>query len=286
MGKSKFLTNKNQPQAESLEERVDILFEELALAVKWHRPSILLAIYGSEFVCADAQSKLENKLSELGQGVSRLKVSTERSDIPMYLSKYPEREKTVFFVKDLKLGAKQGGYHAYRALNIRRELLVDYCIRVVFWITEKEAADLPVRAPDFWAFRHRVIEFLDELAPEHIAAFSRSPVMEDESNEMIVAFKKAIKLDPENVDLWSSLGDIYIRLNKTANALRTFRKVSRLDPKNADVWIKLGDIYQSVGRIGDAEKAYKTAVNLEPDNRNAQASLAACKLKFNFLYRT
>jgi tetratricopeptide (TPR) repeat protein len=279
MGKSKLSSNKNQQQIESLEERVDILFEELMLAVKWHRPSILLAIYESEFVCAEAQAMLESKLSKLGQGVSRLKVNTERSDVPMFLSKYPEREKTIFFIRGLRLSAKQGGYHAYRALNIRRELLVDHQIRVVFWITEKEAADLPVHAPDFWAFRHRAIEFLDEPAPEHIASFSKSPTLEDESDEMITAFKKAIKLDPENINLWSSLGDIYIRLNRTGDALRMFRKATQLDPKNADVMVRLGDIYQSVDRIGEAEKAYKTAVNLEPDNRNAQASLAACKQK-------
>jgi tetratricopeptide (TPR) repeat protein len=271
--------HKNQQHSESLEERVGMLFEELALAVKWHRPSILLAIYTSEFVCAEAQLILEKELAKLGQSVSRLTVSPERSDIPMFLSKHPERYKTIFFVAGLMLETKQGGYHAYRALNIRRELLVDHRIRVVFWITEKEAADLPVHAPDFWAFRHRVIEFLDLPEPERMVALAKSLTLDGDSDQMVQAFKKALKLDPGNVNLLSSLGDIYIKLNKANEAIQMFRKATRLDPKNANLWVRLGDIYRSVDRITDARKAYKTAIDLEPNNRTAQSSLASCNRK-------
>ncbi len=270
-------TRPNQPAPEPLEDRVDMLFEELALAVKWDRPSILLAIYSSELLCVEAQLILEKKLGALGQNVSRLTVDAERSDIPIFLSKYPGREKIVFFIKRLKLSGKQAGQHAYRALNIRRELLVDHRIRAVFWVTEKEAADLPVHAPDFWAFRHRVIEFLDAPAPERIAALAESLPLEQNGDEMLTAFKKAVRLDPKNVNLWSSLGDIYSRLKRSDDALQVFRKATRLDPKNANLWVRLGDIYRRVERIDDARKAYRTALRLEPNNRTAQASLAACK---------
>jgi tetratricopeptide (TPR) repeat protein len=271
--------NKNQNPPESLEERVGMLFEELALAVKWHRPSILLAVYASELVCTEAQLMLEKKLAELGQSVSRLTVNAERSDIPMFLSKYPERYKTIFFITGLKLETKQGGYHAYRALNIRRELLVDYRIRVVFWVTEQEAADLPVHAPDFWAFRHRVIEFLDIPEPERMAALAKALPLDGNSDKMVKAFKTALKLDPGNVNLLSSLGDIYIKLNKADDAIQMFRKATRLDPKNANLWVRLGDIYRSIDRINDARKAYKAAIDLEPNNRNAQSALASCNHK-------
>jgi tetratricopeptide (TPR) repeat protein len=275
MSTSNSSPNKDQ-QSESLEERVSMLFEELALAVKWQRPSILLAIYASEFVCSEAQLMLEKKLTELGQNISRLTVTAKRPDIPMFLSKYPERYKTIFFVKGLQPETEQGGYPAYRALNIRRELLVDYRIRVVFWITEKEAADLPVHAPDFWAFRHRVIEFLDVPEPERMAALARSLTLDGNSDEMVKAFKKALKLDPRNVNLLSSLGDIYIKLNKANEAIQMFRKAIKLDTKNANLWVRLGDIYRSVDRIDDARKAYTAAIALEPNNRNAQSSLASC----------
>src|SRR5438045_4367871 len=90
-------SNNNLQQPESLEERVGILLDELALAVQWNRPSILLAVYRSEFVCAQAQVMLEKKLIGIKQGVSRLTVNVEHTDVPMFLSKYSGRDKTVFF---------------------------------------------------------------------------------------------------------------------------------------------------------------------------------------------
>ena len=46
-------------QNESLEEREEILFDELDLAIKWDRPSILIAVYESEFTREDAVRFLE-----------------------------------------------------------------------------------------------------------------------------------------------------------------------------------------------------------------------------------
>ena len=55
-------------QTTSIEERVDLLFEELAFAVRWQRPSILLVFYDSESVgrwlnlpCKNAWQKLGNR---------------------------------------------------------------------------------------------------------------------------------------------------------------------------------------------------------------------------------
>ena len=55
---------------EPFEDRIDILFRELELATKWQRPSVLLAIYSSEYVRADADIALENRLHDLGQSAT------------------------------------------------------------------------------------------------------------------------------------------------------------------------------------------------------------------------
>jgi len=271
------MTPPAQQVSEPFEERIGMLYDELSLAVRWDRPSILLAVYASDLVCAEAQLTLAQRLAVLGQSVLRLAVDAESSDIPMYLSKYPGREKTIFFIKRLKRVGKQPGPQAYRALNIRRELLVDHHIRVVFWITEKEAADLPVLAPDFWAFRHRVIEFLDPPAPERLAALAASARLEQGADELLEAFKKALKLDPQNVALWSSLGDVCARLGRNDEAVRAFRKATRLEDRNAGLWVRLGDLYAGLGRTHHAGKAYQAALRIEPGNRQALAGLEALK---------
>jgi len=153
-----------QPQkqlSESLEEREDILFDELDLAIKWDRPSILIAVYESEFARKEIEIKLESRLSSLGQEVLHFHIDEKLFDVPMILVQNPNHERTVYFITGLKWGGGKGGNNAYRALNMRREFFVDNQMRVVLWLTKSEAAHLPRQAPDFWAFRHRVIELMD-----------------------------------------------------------------------------------------------------------------------------
>ena len=142
-------------------EQVKILSDELESAIRWQRPSILLAVYESKHICTNARTALKNSLADIGQSVYNFRVNEKRFDVPLALSQHPDRENTVFFITGLRSGGGKGGHNAYRALNLRREYLVDYQIRAVFWLTISESIDLPRCAPDFWAFRHRVIEFID-----------------------------------------------------------------------------------------------------------------------------
>ena len=84
-------------------------------------------------------------------------------DIPLLLSQRPERDRSVFSVTGLARGGGKAGANAYRALNIRREYFVDYAIRVVIWLARDEAMALSRHAPDFWAFRRRVVDAIEAL---------------------------------------------------------------------------------------------------------------------------
>jgi hypothetical protein len=160
------LTSRATPKtSDEFDEQVDILFEELSLAIRWHRPSILLAVYESKALPGNVKSLLARRLEVLGHGVSDYRVNKTGYDIPLALSEHPGRNKLVFFVSGLRSGGGTGGNNAYRALNMRREFFVDFSIRAVFWLTRTEASALPRRAPDFWAFRHRVVEFANGPAP-------------------------------------------------------------------------------------------------------------------------
>ena len=46
----------------SFQERIDILFREIELAVRWDRPSILFAIYKSDIIRDEVNSILQEKL--------------------------------------------------------------------------------------------------------------------------------------------------------------------------------------------------------------------------------
>lgn len=66
---------------------------------------------------------------------------------------------TIFFVTGLGNANSLSSGQVFQALNNNRELLVESRVRIVFWLNGVELAELPRHAPDFWAFRHRVVEF-------------------------------------------------------------------------------------------------------------------------------
>jgi tetratricopeptide (TPR) repeat protein len=160
--------------SEPFEDRIDILFRELELAAKWQCSSLLLAVYSSEYVHNDAALALENRLLGLGQKAHHIVVKGEEdADIPMLISGLPDLKDGVIFVDGLRWGCGQSDFNIYHSLNKHREFFIENNIRVVFWLTESEAVNLAHYAPDYWTFRHRVIEFADsprlEQIPAHIA---------------------------------------------------------------------------------------------------------------------
>jgi tetratricopeptide (TPR) repeat protein len=149
--------------SKAFKEGIGILAEEIELALKWNRPSILLAVHNSKTGRIDAQRSLEREIIKREKQVARINIESAKPDVIRTMSETPNSMDIVFFVSGIENADQESDGKVYRALNIRRELLVEKHICVVFWLSESEAANLPRLAPDFWAFRHRVVEF----APKH-----------------------------------------------------------------------------------------------------------------------
>jgi tetratricopeptide (TPR) repeat protein len=162
------MSNPVPPSRLSFEENINTLLEELVLADKWQRPSLLLAVHKSKFGQDRAESALEGKLKKLGHNVIYITVDKERSDVPHLMVATPAASGSVFFVSNLDWGGGLDRKDAYRALNIYRELFVDNHLKAVFWLTINEASTLARFSPDFWAFRHRVIEFTGQRIPRQV----------------------------------------------------------------------------------------------------------------------
>jgi len=143
----------------SFRENVDSLLDELKLAIQWDRPSILVAVHPSRLGQEKAEKELERQLENLGQGVIRIQANKE-ADFIQPLVQAGERSKTsVFFLSNLERAEGAKNRDAYKTLNLHREAFVENKARVVLWLTPSEATHLANYAPDFWAFRHRVLEF-------------------------------------------------------------------------------------------------------------------------------
>ncbi len=135
------------------------LLSELQLATKWDRPSILIAIYKSEFIRTRGEIALAEELSKIGQVVKKIKIQPHEPDFTKSIINSSQINNTVFSITGIGLGEGNDAGDSYQALNLKREFLVEHRIRAIFWLKENEANRLPRLAPDFWAFRHRVIDF-------------------------------------------------------------------------------------------------------------------------------
>lgn len=142
-------------------EGVAVLLDEIRLALEWNRPSILLAVQKNNLPFGKAEILLEESLRAMNQYVIRVDLCKQISDFPRLLFRTPESRQPVFFFSRLDCEAGRGR-DVYRALNLHRETLIEQHTCGIFWLTSEEAASLVRFAPDFWAFRHRVVEFAPE----------------------------------------------------------------------------------------------------------------------------
>ena len=280
--------------SDSFEECIDILFEELSFASQRQRPSILLVFYESESTREMAERALEKRLAEDGQSLVPFLVDESHFDIPMLLSKRLEGNRSVFSVTGLSHGGGKDNANAYRALNIRREYLVDYAIRVVFWLNRDEAMTLSRHSPDFWAFRHRVVEFNDPAEPEHpgsaasqwvepVQVFPGQP--EDSDGEIVWLEARRANL-PEQALTHTAQLELLFRLARLYHAKKAYdRSIQRLLQGKqiarqanditwlAKFWGMLGLVYLDLDQPLRAVRACRKATRLNPRDAHLWSNL-------------
>lgn len=274
--------------AEPFEDRIDILFREMELAVKWQRPSVLLVVYSSEYVHADAEAALEDRLFDLRQTVHRLKIKgQDHADLSLLISEMGDPGNIIFFVDGLRWGKGKDGLNIYRALNIQREFFIENRIRIVFWLTEKEAVDLAHYAPDYWAIRHRVIEFVESPRPEQLSShaleapcqgvgeFTASLEDLDEKITLRTALLTDLPSGDESTapraNLLLTLGVLYWRKGDFEKATEFLGAALELVSKLQDDWFEalclnaMALVDTDLERIDEAICAYQRAAALAPE---------------------
>jgi len=272
---------------ESFKDRVAILFDELRLSIQFHRSSVLIAVYGSELIREKAEKFLREGLITLGQNVCEMEIDGELFDLPALFEQHLVREDLVFFLSGLQWGGGVDGQNAYRSLNLRRDYFVDHQLRVVFWLTESEAANLPRLAPDFWSFRHRVVEFLEAPVRKRRRAYQgdlswpnwESHNFTDDIDGEIRLRKQLLANLPSAPEANANRADLYLALAALSwakgesmvslaylnrgkgNALKT-EEPSLI----ARLWMGMGFVSHAGERLDDAIEAYKFALEQQPKN--------------------
>lgn len=221
----------------SFKSNIENLFDELQLAFEWGRPSLLLVIHKSRAAEHKARQALTQKLQSDRRKVVEIELGEERPDVLPVILHSGNLSDTVFFVSGLDQSGGTDGKDGYRALNLGRELLVENRVKLVLWLTLNEASSLPRLAPDFWAFRHRVIEFaspalhlsgkmLSRLLMWHDGELLDPP---DDLQEKILNYERVVGELPDNLDSLAMrieslylLGHAYWAAGRSDDALRAF----------------------------------------------------------------
>ena len=276
---------------EPLNDRLEFLFIEIELAVKWQRPSILLAIYPAEDIHAEAEAALENKIIGFGQSVVHIRGDRDRNpDLSLLVSRVPEADKSVFFVDGLGHGGERERLNIYRTLNVSREYFVEKQIRIVFWLTEAEAVSLAHFAPDFWASRHRVVDFIELEKPEPSVVRTLESAWQGQGeykhmNDNLVDNHAKISLRettqaglPEwdgsttaGVNLLLTLGIMHWRKGDHDKADESLRSALEIAIKTQEKRLEavcfnaIALVKTDLGKFDEAVEAYEQAIELAPE---------------------
>jgi tetratricopeptide (TPR) repeat protein len=63
-----------------------------------------------------------------------------------------------------------------------------------------------------------------------------------------------------------ALGESYTEAGKTAEAIAEYQTALKMQPQNSDLFEALGNAYQKVSKFGEAEQAYEQELRLSPHN--------------------
>ncbi len=234
------------------EQQLARLWRELSRAIRLQSPLIVLVTYQSEFVRADAEAELEERLRGVGQLVERVFINAQNPDLPDQLRQRENSDHTVYFISGLRFGGGEDGRSAYRALNIRREYFIKYGLRVVFWLVEEEAHNLPRYAPDFWAFRHRAVEFMEEPTSDQIAHYSAALPQRQWAND------------------WTLLQDNAAKIAYRRRLLQELPDTPESSTTRAEILYALGTLYRASRQFEAGVKALQQALSLAQQIDDAQ----------------
>ncbi len=237
-------------------DRVSLVLDELLLGIQWDRPSLIVVVYRSEHVKYIVQNLLAKSLGESGQAVLRYSVDKTHYDIPFELLNHPKHNQAIYYVSGLRWGGGQGYSKAYRALNMHREYFIEGNIRAIFWLTKNEVKQLTRWSPDFWAFRHKVIEFFD------LPSIKKNKLLEPFTG----SYHNLYTNSDHDFHVLINTAKVYYALGCIDEAVQNFRRALRKYPDQKAISLQVAEIYLYMGWLPAAMRMIKKAKKGKADS--------------------
>jgi tetratricopeptide (TPR) repeat protein len=91
--------------------------------------------------------------------------------------------------------------------------------------------------------------------------------------------KKAVEINPQNVDAWYNLGNEYIKNAQIDAGVKALENITEITPNNLKYWRILGHLHMKNAKPEEADKAFTKALGLKPDDDDNWRNLGAALLR-------
>jgi len=94
------------------------------------------------------------------------------------------------------------------------------------------------------------------------------------ASEYEIILKSLASDEPDNIEIYGYLGQLYYSQGKYQEAIEQFEKILSLEPKNANVMYLLGSLYLEVDKRTEALNLFLKAVDIDPEHDGCLNTLA------------
>lgn len=88
-------------------------------------------------------------------------------------------------------------------------------------------------------------------------------------------FNEILKLNPDTINVYNSLGILYRRQNRVEDAIKLYEKAIKIDPNDENVQFNLGRAYLELKNTGMAKKCFLKALKINPQFETARGMIMA-----------
>jgi cytochrome c-type biogenesis protein CcmH/NrfG len=100
-----------------------------------------------------------------------------------------------------------------------------------------------------------------------------SEAMMEQITQQIASLKLKVEENPQDLDALIALGNMYFDANMPSEAVEYYERALKVSPDNSNVWTDLGTMYRQIGKYDKAVESYDRAVEVDPRNKNAWFNL-------------
>ena len=99
-----------------------------------------------------------------------------------------------------------------------------------------------------------------------------------QNNEAIKLLKLAVKLNPQENELWKSLAEAQVRANRKYQALSSLNKVIKLKPTEQSIYFRKASIYMDLNDPQEAKFSIKKGLSINKNNEKGYFQLGNAEI--------